>query len=117
MTAFVQNLLEATVQQDAQETALANEFLRLADQWRDETWYCSFAKQKAEHPAYQKIVALGRKAVPLILAELERRPSHWFGALHEITGANPVPSESRGKLDEMTKAWLKWGREQGYRNP
>ncbi len=31
-----------------------------------------------------------------------------------ITGADPVPKESRGKLKEMTAAWVKWGIEKGY---
>jgi hypothetical protein len=90
------------------------EFQRLADQWREETRFLSVTKRMAEHPAYQKIIAMGPKVVPLILAEMERRPGHWFQALRELTGANPIPPESRGKLQEMVDAWIKWGREQGH---
>ena len=35
-------------------------------------------------------------------------------ALGEITGANPVPAESAGKVREMAQAWIEWGRSQGY---
>ena len=67
------------------------------------------------HPAYRQIIALGDPAVPLLLAELERDPDWWFAALKAITGADPVPAASRGKLSEMARAWLEWGRAQGYR--
>ena len=74
----------------------------------------SSSARLAEHPAYQQIIALGPEIVPLLLRELERSPDHWFRALHALTGADPVPPESRGKLPEMAAAWLRWGREQGY---
>ncbi len=71
------------------------------------------AARMANNPAYQRIIALGMAAVPLILAELRQRPDHWFVALHTITGANPVPPESR-TVQEMANAWLAWGIAEGY---
>lgn len=65
-------------------------------------------------PIYQSIINLGRRAVPLLLGELSRNPSHWFPALHAITGANPVQPEDEGKLKRMVSAWSKWGKERGY---
>ena len=70
--------------------------------------------EMAMHPAYQEIIGMGELAVPLILAELERDPDHWFWALKAITGADPVPEHCRGHLEEMAQAWLRWGRMQGY---
>ena len=66
------------------------------------------------HPAYQRIIGMGHTAVPLILHELQKRPDHWFPALHTITGANPVPEHAQGNLSKMTKAWLNWGHKNGY---
>ena len=66
------------------------------------------------YPAYRQIITMGEPAVPLLLAELEREPDWWFAALKEITGADPVPPTIRGKLAEMTAAWLDWGRAKGY---
>ena len=66
------------------------------------------------NPSYQKIIGMGEKVVPLILRELETRPNHWFWALKAITGADPIQSHQRGKISEMTKAWLSWARENGY---
>ena len=69
----------------------------------------------AKIPAYQKIIAMGEAAIPLLLAELEREPDHWFIALHAITGVDPVPKESCGRLKDMTTAWLRWGKEHGFK--
>jgi len=67
------------------------------------------------HPAYQQIIGMGNPVVPLLLSELETTPDHWFWALNAITGADPVPEADRGIMEKMTKAWLKWGAEHGYR--
>lgn len=70
--------------------------------------------EKVTHPAYQAIIGLGPAAIPLILREVEHNLDHWFWALRAITGADPVPIESRGKLREMAQAWLAWGRTYGF---
>ena len=69
----------------------------------------------AMHPAYQKIIGMGPRVIPLILAEIEHRPDHWFWALHSLTGVDPVPRESQGNLAKMAAAWLDWARTRGYR--
>lgn len=92
---------------------LRAEFKRLVDQWERERPRGGDLGVMVLHPAYQRIMAMGSDAVPWLLAELERKPGHWFWALHFITGVNPVPPESEGKLKEMASAWIRWGREQG----
>jgi hypothetical protein len=67
----------------------------------------------AEHPAYQEIIGMGAEVVPLLLRELGREPDHWFRALHALTGADPVPAASQGKVREMAAAWLDWARRHG----
>jgi len=89
-------------------------FQALVRKWKLERGPTSSVTRMAAHPAYREIVGMGKAAVPLLLAELERQPDHWFLALHEITGANPVPEESRGRLKEMAAAWLHWGKENGF---
>lgn len=84
-------------------------FRELADQWkRERDHYSSSTTTIASHPAYQEIIRIGKEAVPLIIAELKKHPDHWFTALHQITGAGPVPEESRGNLKEIAKAWIEW---------
>lgn len=91
----------------------AEKFLALAEAWRREVQFVSSVTEMVLHPAYQRIIGMGAAVVPHLLRELERRPDHWFWALHAITGADPVKSEDRGKLKKMAEAWLKWGKEQG----
>lgn len=90
------------------------EFERLTKQWKSERVAGSFVSAMAVHPSYQAIIGLGPRALPLILAELERETDHWFWALKAISREDPVPPESRGKIREMKDAWLRWGREKGY---
>ena|SRR5579862_5310449 len=89
-------------------------FAALAARWFKETAALSSVSQIAMHPAYQEIIGMGPDAVPLILHELQQKPGHWFWALRAITGEDPVLPEQRGKIREMTAAWLQWGKERGY---
>jgi hypothetical protein len=90
------------------------EFNRLVRQWREERGPSSSARRMAACPSYRAIVAMGQAAIPFLLAELQRHPDHWFIALHELTGSDPVPKEARGRLDDMAAAWVKWGKENGF---
>ena len=94
----------------------ATHFHILAERWKKETAHQSNVAKKALHPAYQEIIGMGERAVPLILTELGREPDDWFWALHAITGANPIPPASRGNLLAMAEAWLQWGAEKGFRS-
>jgi len=89
-------------------------FYRLAATWKTETAYLSNLTWKCNHAAYRSIVGMGPDVIPLILAELENEPDHWFAALRELTGENPVPPAARGKLKEMADAWLDWAEKHGY---
>ena len=89
-------------------------FEQLAEEWERNRPRGGDVAEITAHPAYRNIIDMGEAAVPWILNRLELKPDHWFVALHAITNATPVPPESRGRIKEMTAAWLKWGRQQGY---
>jgi hypothetical protein len=89
-------------------------FRELVKQWKEGVSHLSSTARMAKHPAYREIVQMGSAAVPLLLAELKRDPDFWFAALREITSENPVPEKSAGKVKEMARAWIEWGRERGY---
>ena len=89
-------------------------FERLADEWERDRPRGADVGQMTQHPAYQRIIAMGEPAVPWLLQRLAEKPNHWFVALNAITGARPVPPESRGRVKEMVQAWLDWGRRNGY---
>jgi hypothetical protein len=96
-----------------QEESLEERFRRLVQDWRADVGPSSSPTEMAIHPAYQRITGMGPAAVPLLLAELEHEPDHWFWALKAITGVDPVDPAQRGILTEMAKAWLAWGRTRG----
>ncbi|MBI2304720.1 MAG: N-6 DNA methylase [Chloroflexi bacterium] len=90
------------------------EFDRLTDTWERERPRGVDIAEMAMHPAYQRIIGMGPRAIPLLLRRLQQKPGHWFWALHAITGANPVPLEDQGNIDAMSAAWLAWGKQRGY---
>ncbi len=93
----------------ASRETFAEKFYRLAEQWKSEMTFSSSVTEMAMHPAYQQIIGMGERAIPLILIELSREPDHWFWALKAISGIDPVPPEYRGDMGKMRELWLAWG--------
>jgi hypothetical protein len=93
----------------------AERFQRLAALWHRDTDYLSSMAEANNHVAYQEIISMGPQVMPLLLQDLEKTHSHWFGALRAITGANPVPPTAAGNVPLMVEAWLRWAKDNGYR--
>jgi hypothetical protein len=88
-------------------------FRWLVREWHAERGTTSSPIDMAICPAYQRILAMGKPAIPLIFKQLELEgddPDHWFWALSYLTGEDPVPSEDQGNMRKMRAAWLHWGR-------
>lgn len=91
-----------------------SKFDELLARWKSERpRFSSSTESLVNHPAYQEIIGLGPAVIPFILDEMKREPDYWFWALATLAETNPVPLESRGDLDKMTKIWLDWGRSNG----
>ena len=99
---------------NAEWADLTYEFETLATQLERDTWHDSTGNVMHSHPAKARIAAMGENALPLIFARMKTDRLHWYGVLAEITGETPVPRESRGRISEMKKHWLQWGRENGH---
>jgi hypothetical protein len=97
-----------------EDRALELDFQRYKTEWKAQPSSASAPEDIIRAWPYRAIIALGPEVIPLILLELEKEPDDWFWALAILTGANPVPEDAQGKLAEMTKAWLKWGRDNNY---
>lgn len=93
------------------DESLADRIARLASQWRKETGHLSSIERKVINPAYQAIIATGRRGVPYVLREMKERGGHWFWALHFMTGVDFGDVQS---VEDLRNMWLMWGREQGY---
>ena len=110
----VEQLAESEVsrgQTASGHSSMGRNFAELAETWRRETRFLSFAQQRAVHPAYQRIIGMGWAVVPLILRELQRHPEHWTWALQAITGENPA--RDTASFEEAAGSWLSWGRQCG----
>ena len=90
-------------------------FRRLEATWFDQIGYSSSPDEICGHWAFQEIIRMGDAVVPLMLRDLEERPRLWVWALPEITRADPVPETDAGQIRKMSEAWLRWGKEHGYR--
>jgi len=93
--------------------SLHERFQKLKDNWKARTRHLSNVDQISLVFSYQSIIGMGPEVVPLILAELESEPDHWFWALEAITGENPVSDDIAGDMEASAKAWLQWGRQNG----
>jgi hypothetical protein len=94
---------------------IGKRFAELAAEWRAQCpHHSSKIRDYICQPAYLSIIALGWPVVPYILRDMERQQDFWFSALTAITGANPVTPDIAGRLPAMTKAWLEWGKANGY---
>ena len=60
---------------------LEHRFRELVHQWKQGTEFTSSTTQMVTHPAYQQVIGMGRPVLPLLVAELRRKPDHWFWAL------------------------------------
>ncbi len=91
------------------------QFQALRRDWTSQRGASSSLTDTSMLEPYQRIIAMGRTAVPLILAQLRAEgsePDQWFWALRVITGANPVKPEDQGDFRAMATAWIAWGTEQ-----
>jgi hypothetical protein len=84
----------------------------LAEEWKSDTWHISSVRRRISHPAYLKIIGMGKEALPFIFDDMRKEPSHWFWALEAITRENIVPDAT--SLREVHDAWLDWATSHGY---
>jgi hypothetical protein len=92
----------------------AKKFRRLTDRWRSETGMLSRIDKRCMHPAYQRIIAMGERAIPFILQDLRDTRDAWFWALTVIAGEDTIPDDTPDDPDSLIEAWLSWGRANGY---
>jgi len=91
---------------------LVRMFEGLRSEWKSATSMLSSTHEISMHSAYQKIVGLGRQAIPLLLRELQAEPDQWFWALEAISRENPADDDD--DFDSRAQKWVNWGRERGY---
>jgi hypothetical protein len=98
---------------DIIDNSINEKFELLFEQWYIETALLS-GKRVYENPNYQKMVALGKPIIPLLLKKLEIKPCYLFNALEKLTGEDPVLKEHSTDFEMIKSDWLTWGKEKGY---
>lgn len=106
------NPASATVPSQRTASELEEEFTQRADRWHKETSFQSSLGAKFMHDDYQTIMAMGQPVIPLILARLKTKREHWFWALKHL--AKEDVADGAETPSAAAKAWLKWGKDQGY---
>ena len=89
-------------------------FSELVAEWRRRTGGLSSPKAIVTHPAYQQIIQMGERALPMIFRELQENGGWWYPALRTLTGENPVRKEAKGRPPLNKEAWLEWGQRNGF---
>lgn len=92
--------------------SLAAEFEKLVVQWKEDTFAVSSLTKKYNHPAYIRIMAMGKDGIRLVLQELQRSGGRWFYALKFMAGENV--SEGMDNFEDAKAAWLEWGLKNHY---
>jgi hypothetical protein len=86
------------------------EFQRLVDTMETLTQHMSSLGRTTHFPAFKNLIAMGDTARTFIFREMRRGVYKWlwFELLHKLTpDMNPVARAERGKLKEMSEAWIK----------
>ena len=93
---------------------LERRFNELVERWIRETAGDSTGRKVFAHPAYREILGLDRAVLPLIFRHLDQSGGyHWYGALKQITGADPVPEDVRS-CRRIREIWLAWARDHDW---
>jgi len=103
------NLRKAITREQIQKVVLG-----LINKWDSTILHTSTPRAELDNWYMREIISAGIGAVPVILKELQRKPSHLYLTLSPITEENPVEEKDYGFLDRACDAWIKWGEERGY---
>jgi hypothetical protein len=96
---------------------LAKEFAALVNEWDRDTFAVSSLTKIYAHPAYQRIIAMGRDGLPYVLRELQEKGGRWFYALKFMAGqegSDVAAVAAQSDYETARAAWLEWGYKHNY---
>ena len=101
---------------DRARPTVSEQFAILSSAWRRDTQFRSDLSSIILNENYQRIIALGVAAIPLILDDLrDVGPDHWFWALKILAGHDAAQEIT--SLGDATAAWIAWGLRSGHLAP
>ena len=101
-----QKYIRKVNENDYASMILRSHFEEYLMQWKKNTMFYSFSNQIIQDPYFQKILAMGKKAVPFIVAEIKNEPSTLVWALNIIydTKISNIPETT---IEEACRLWVK----------
>jgi hypothetical protein len=97
----------------SKDIPLKVKFDELSEKWKNDTRLSSSVTDIVENKYYRDIINIGQAVLPMILNDLKSSPGHWFHALKEITGEDPIDPKDYGDMTTMQRAWVEWGERKG----
>jgi hypothetical protein len=85
---------------------LRSNFEEYLAQWEKNTLFYSFSNQIIKDIYFQKIIAMGEKAVPLIVEKIKQKPSTLVWALNIIYDTK-ISNKPETTIEEACKLWVK----------
>jgi|GEM_PF-7125850 len=76
------------------------------DAWYRKTMFLSSLMDITEDVDFQRIIALGKEAIPLIIQDIRKSPNALVIALNAITNAS-IKSNKKLTISELCQAWIK----------
>lgn len=83
-------------------------FLKNLNELNQSITYSSNPSSIIDNENFQKIIKMGKKAVPFILEDLAEKPSHLVWAMNFIT--NQKISSTPISIDKAARKWVNWGK-------
>jgi hypothetical protein len=92
----------------------AKAFAGYVRRWDEATAMRSLSDMATVNHYFYRILAMGERAIPLVLREMSLRRRRWFRAMQALAPYGDDPAKDAKTFDEGVDAWLAWGRERGY---
>jgi hypothetical protein len=98
---------------DAPVSDLGRQFEIFAAELSDAAGVVSSTRRLMRHPAYLAILALGERAIPLILKRIEAGDDQpvWLRLLGSFTSFQPGAGQET--IADAAAAWVRWGKVRG----
>lgn len=88
-------------------------FESCASRWKRETSHFSSTSRKRRNNAYREMLAPGERIIPFVLKRMKNREYVFYLVLSDLVSSPPRITPN-GDMEEIRRAWLKWGKMRGH---
>ena len=88
------------------QLSMKSYFEKRVEAWKRNTLFMSFAEQIVDEKNFKEIVAMGKAAVPYIIAEISKEPSPLVWSLNIIFNKT-ISDNPNTSIEQACKLWVK----------